>query len=243
MCTYERKNKMENIKTKIAIVIVILLIIALIAVSYLYSDYNIKQLELLTTEVNKILEVDLSKQDIDLKNKTERNYAEVEDSVKEYILRLKNIYVEMEQLASGINPNSIFAAQNMPDKKFDEIENIIDEYKNKSQNLITEYEELIDEEKIKENIRDAHFSIKKEYYINLYNEIMLSETMKNQFLELDEQIKNEKGRLYEKLNKIEKMREFLEEYDESWKIEEGKIQFTNLIRMTEYYNLLNQIID
>ena len=33
---------------------------------------------------------------------------------------------------------------------------------------------------------------------------MLSETMQNQFMKLDEEIKNEKGRLYEKLNKIEK---------------------------------------
>ena len=129
LCKYERKNKMENIKTKIAIVIVILLIVALIAVSYLYNGYNTKQLEILTIEVNKILEADLSKQYVDLKNNTERNYAEVEDAVKEYILKLKNIYVEMEQIVLTINPNSIFSAQNLPDKKLDEIFCLLKEYK------------------------------------------------------------------------------------------------------------------
>ena len=67
--------------------------------------------------------------------------------------------------------------------------------------------------------------------------------MQNQYNKLEEEIKNEKGKLYEKINKIEKMKTFLEDNDSSWTIKDDKIQFTNLNRMTEYYNLLNQIID
>ena len=72
---------------------------------------------------------------------------------------------------------------------------------------------------------------------------MLSQKMKNKFEDLDEEIKNEKARLYDKLNKIEKMKIFLKEHEDSWTLKDDKIQFTNLNRMTEYYNLLNQIID
>lgn len=234
---------MENKKTKIAIIIVILLIIALIVVSYLFNDFNTKQLALLTQEANEILESDLKEDSIDFEIKTEKNYAEVEDAVKEYISRLKNIYVEMEQMVSGINPNVIFSAQNVPDKNLDGIENIINEYKEKSQNLIAEYEELITEEKIMDNINNANISIRKDYYINLYTEVMLSETMKNQYMDLEEDIKNEKASLYDKLNKVEKMREFLEEHEDSWTIEGDRIQFKNLNRITEYYNLFNQIVD
>ena len=64
-----------------------------------------------------------------------------------------------------------------------------------------------------------------------------------QFMKLDEEIKNEKGKLYEKLNKIEKMKDFFEEYEDSWIIKDGQVQFTNVNRMIEYYNLFNQIID
>lgn len=234
---------MENKKTIVAIIIVIFLIGALIAVSYFYNDFNTKQLELLTEEANKILETDLKESTVNLKIKTEKNYAEVEKSIKEYISNLKNIYVEMEQLASGINPNVIFSAQNIPDKKLDGIEEIINDYKEKSQNLISEYEEFITEEKIMENIEDADISIRKEYYMNLYNEVMLSETIKNQYMKLDEEIKNEKGRLYDKLNKVEKMRQFLEEHEDSWTIEGDRIQFKNANRIIEYYNLFNQIVD
>lgn len=233
---------MENKKTKIAIIIVAILIITLIIVSYFYSNFNTKQMSLLTEEINKIVDTDLTENNIDFDIKTEKNYAKVEKSIKEYISKLKNIYVEMNQLASGINPNSIFSAQNMEDKNLNEIEEIINEYKEKSQNFITEYENLVAEQMIEDNINNVDISIRNSYYTNLYSEIMLSDVMKEQYSKLEEKIKNEKGRLYEKLNKIEKMKTFLEEHEDSWTIKEDKIQFTNLNRMTEYYNLLNQII-
>ena len=234
---------MENKKTKIAIVIVTLLIIGLIAISYFYNDYNTKQVGLLTQEANKILESKLIDYNVDFDIKTEKNYAEVEEAIKEYISKLKNIYVEMQEMVSGINPNSIFSAQNMPEKTLDEIDNIISDYKEKSQNLISEYEVLVTEEKIVENIENADISTRKEYYINLYNEVMLSETMQNQYNKLEEEIKNEKASLYEKLNKIGKMKIFLEEHVDSWVIEDGQVQFKNINRMIEYYSLFNQVID
>ena len=234
---------MENKRTTIALVIVILLVIALIVVSYFYNDFNTKQVSLLTSEANKILQGNLAEDNIDFKIRTEKNYAEVEESIKEYISNLKNIYEEMRQLVSGINPNSIFSAQNMPEKSLTEIEKIINEYKQKSQTLISEYENLITESKIKENINNADITSRNEYYINLYNEVMLSETMKKQYAELEEEIKNEKANLYDKLNKIEKMRKFLEENEDSWTIEGDRIQFKNVNRMTEYYNLFNQVVD
>ena len=234
---------MEHKKTLVAIIVIILLIIALIVTSYFYNDFNTKQVSLLTSEANKILQGNLAEDNIDFKIRTEKNYAEVEESIKEYISNLKNIYEEMRQLVSGINPNSIFSAQNMPEKSLTEIEKIINEYKQKSQTLISEYENLITESKIKENINNADITSRNEYYINLYNEVMLSETMKKQYAELEEEIKNEKANLYDKLNKIEKMRKFLEENEDSWTIEGDRIQFKNVNRMTEYYNLFNQVVD
>lgn len=234
---------MENKKTKIAIIILIILIIALIAISYFYSQFNSQQLSLLSEEVNKILKTDLIEENIDFEIKTEKDYAEVEDAIKEYLSNLKNIYVKMQELVSGINPNSIFSTKNVQDKNLDEIDNIITEYKEKSQNLITEYEELVSEERIKENIENIDILVRKDYYINVYNEIMLSQVMQEQYQELEEEVKNEKARLYEKLNKLEKIKVFLEENEDSWTVKNDKIQFTNIIRMTEYYNLINQVID
>lgn len=234
---------MENKKTKIAIIIVILLIVVLIVVSYFYNDFNTKQVALLSKEANKILEADLTQNNIDFQIKAEKNYAKVEKSIKEHTSKIRNIYIEMEEMVSGINPNLIFSAQNMEDKNLEGIEKIIDEYKEKSQNLISEYEELITEEKITKNINKEDIAIRKEYYIKLYNEIMLSDVMKSQYNKLGEEIKNEKGKLYDKLNKIQKIKEFFENNESSWIIKDNKIQVTNLNKMTEYYNLVDQIID
>ena len=60
---------------------------------------------------------------------------------------------------------------------------------------------------------------------------------------LEEELKNEKANLYDKLNKIGKMRDFLEEHKDSWTIKDDKIHFTNVNRMTEYYGIFNQVID
>lgn len=72
---------------------------------------------------------------------------------------------------------------------------------------------------------------------------MLSDMMKEKYTLLNEKVKDEKSKLYEKINKIDKINEFLRKNSDSWTIKDDKIQFTNLNRMTEYYNLLNQLTD
>ena len=128
---------------------------------------------------------------------------------RSYISDLKNIYVEMEEMNTGINPNNIFSARNMQDKDLKEIDDIINEYKEKSQNCISELEEMITEEKISENISKKDISPRNEYYTDLYNTVMLSDVMKNQYRSLEEKVKDEKSKLYDKLNKIDKIKKFL----------------------------------
>ena len=234
---------MENKKVIIAIVIVVILIIGIVCGTFIFGNFNKEQTKLLTEESNKILQSDISKDNIDFNIKTQKNYAVVEKSIKEYISELKNIYVEMEELNSGINPNNIFTAQNMQDKDLKEIEGIINEYKEKSQNCISELEEMLTEEKISENITKNNFSSRKDYYTGLYNTVMLSDVMKKQYNSLEEKVKDEKSELYDKINKIDKIREFLDKNKDAWTIKDDKIQFTNLNRMTEYYNLLNKLTD
>ena len=234
---------MENKKVIVAIVIVVILIIGIVGGTFIFGNFNKEQTKLLTEESNKILQSDISKDNIDFNIKTQKNYAVVEKSIKEYISELKNIYVEMEELNSGINPNNIFTAQIMQDKDLKEIEGIINEYKEKSQNCISELEEMLTEEKISENITKNNFSSRKDYYTGLYNTVMLSDVMKKQYNSLEEKVKDEKSELYDKINKIDKIKEFLEKNKDAWTIKDDKIQFTNLNRMTEYYNLLNKLTD
>ena len=234
---------MENKRVIISIIVVLILIVGIVVGTYFLGWFNKEQTKLLTDETNKILQADITTENIDFNIKTTKNYATVEKAVKEYVSSLKNIYVEIDELNTGINPNNIFTAQNMEDKDLSEVDDIVKEYKEKSQDAIKELEELLTEEKIQENINKRDFSNRKDYYVELYNTIMSSNAMKKQYNSLEEKIKDEKSKLIDKVNQIDKISEFLKKNSDSWEIKDDKIQFTNLNRMTEYYSLLNKLID
>ena len=227
----------------ILLIILIILIIAIVGFNFAFSEFNNKQTNILTEETNKILQSDITKENIDFNIKTERNYAVVEKAIKEYISELKNIYKEISEIDENINPNNIFSAQNMQDKELKAIDEIITDYNDKIQETTDELEDLLKEDKIKENITKREISQRKEYYINLYNTIMFSDVMKTQYRNLESEIETEKSKLTDKLKQIEKTNEFLKKNSDSWTIKNDKIQFTNLIRMTEYYNLLNKLAE
>ena len=234
---------MENKKTIIGIIIVVILIIGLIVASYLYSDFNKKQLNLLTDETNTILKSDILTEGINLEIKSEKNYATVEKAIKEYLLKLKNIYSNIDETYNQINPNDIFSAKNIEDKNFEEVDAILANYKEKGENSISEYKELTKEENISKNIKDKNITSRTDYYIDLYNTVMLSDVMKEKYASIENEIERKKDELNNKIEKLGKIEYFLKENNRYWSIKDDKIQFNNVNKMTEYYNLLNKIED
>lgn len=231
---------MENKKTIIGIIIVVILIIGLVVVSYLYNTFNKNQTNILAEETNKILESDLTVDNIDFDIKTEKGFATVENAIKEYISKIKNVYVEMDNTCKGINPDNIFTAENMPDKSLDEIETIINDYKEKGQNLLDEYDELIKEENITKYIEEKNIKTRKNYFIELYKSAMLSDSMKAEYQIIRNEVSSRKDDLYSKLNYLEKVKEFLDENKRSWSIKDDKIVLNSNI-VGEYYSLLNRV--
>ena len=121
---------MENKKTIIGIIIVVILIIALIAASYLYYDFSNKQLNILKDETNSILQSNILTDEINSEIKTDRNFAIVEKSIKEYIGELKNKYTDINNMYSELNPNDIFSAQNLEGTNMEKAKNTIENFKN-----------------------------------------------------------------------------------------------------------------
>lgn len=234
---------MENKKTIIGIVIVVILIITLVGVSYFYYKFNTEQVKKLTEESNILLQTDIASETINEEIKTEKDFAVVEKSMKEYLLKMQNIYKEIDDLCTNINPDNIFVAQNIENKDFEKVDTIINEYEEKADNLLQEYKELEKEENVKKFIEEKSFSRKKDYYIELYNSVMLNDTMKEEYSLLESKIEKKKDEISNKLDEIEEIKEFLEENEKYWKINDDKIQFTNVSIMTQYYELLSQLIE
>lgn len=231
---------MENKKTIIGIVILIILIISICFGAYTYNKKNAEQLSLLTDETNKILQTNLSTDQIDLELKTEKDYAVVEKTIKEYISKIRSVYLEASEFVD-INPNDVFTGNNVENQNFDKVEEIISDYKTKIENCQNEFNDLIKEENIIKNIEEKNIKTRKDYYINLYKTVMLSDVMKEKYTNLHSKIEKAKDKVTENVSKLEKIEKFLEDNNKFWKInEEGKIEFSNINKMTEYYNLLNR---
>ncbi len=234
---------MENKKTIIGIIILLILIIVTVVGAYFYNRTSTEQINLLTDETNQLLQSDILKDDIDSKIKTEKNYAIVEKSIKEYLSKIKNLYTDMKETNNEINPHIIFQAENVKGENFTVVDNIISNYKEKAQKDFEEYEELIKEENIINGFEENKITNRKEYYKNLYKTVMLSDVMKSKYSNIQEKIEKEKDNIIERANKLTKIKEFLIENKKYWNVKEDKIQFTNIGKMTEYYNLINQLVD
>lgn len=234
---------MENKKLIIGIIIVVILIIGIAVSAISFGKFDKEQVKLLADETNKLLETDIETDEIDLEIKTKKNYAIVEKSIKEYLLKLKNIYVATQEIENQINPNEIFSAQNIEEKNFSKVDEIIKDYKEKAEENMDEYKNIIKEENILDNINNKNISGKEEYYVDLYKTVMLSDSMKQKFETLGNQIERQKDGVIEKLNNIEKIKKFLEENDKYWEIKDEKIQFNSMNKITEYYNLLNKFAE
>lgn len=234
---------MENRKTIIGIIIVIVLIIALIVASYMYSRFNSKQIEIFTEETNIILQSDIAKTDVNEEIKTKSNYGKVEKAIKEYVAKLKNMYTEIDNINKEINPNNIFSAENLKDKETDKIEEIIKEYEKKNKDYLSEYQKAIEEEQIMKNIENRELKIRKTYFKELYKTVMLSDIMKQQYTNIESNIEKEQEQLNENIEQLEKIKDYLEDNKKYWTIKNEKIQFSNINKMTEYYNLVNKLLD
>ena len=234
---------MGNKRLIAGIIVIVILIIGLIATSYLYSQFNVEQLEILTEESNKILQMDIATDEIETDIKTVQSYGVVEQNIKEYIVKLKNIYKEVEKLNKDINPEIIFSAENVnaENKSLEKIETFIQENRQKAKEYLQQYEELIKEENILQNMNEEEINFKKDYFIELYKTVMLGESMEGQLSLLQRKIENEKDELYTKLNIVSQIKQYLQDNEKYWSIKDGKIELNANI-MTEYYNLVNEII-
>ena len=233
---------MENRKTIIGIIIVIVLIIALVVVSYLYSEFSNKQLNILKEETNTILQSNIVTDEINSEIKADKNFGIVEKAIKEYTSEIRNKYIEINKIDSELNPNEIFSAEKLQDSNMDDINKIIDEYKNQTQKISLECKEQIEEENIIKNIESQNIKQRKNYYEDLYKTIMLSETMKKQYETITSEIDKKEQQIYNKLEKLKNIENYLKNNKEFWTIKDNKVQFSNINKMTEYYNLVNELL-
>ena len=232
---------MKNKKVIIIMIIIIVLILAVISGIFMYNKFQQQELKQLTEEANKLLQQDLINDEIDNQIKTNKNYAIVEKTIKEYLTNIKNTYLEIEKLNSALDADKIFSASNVEDKKFKNIGKLVEEDKQKGKENLEKCKDMIKEENIIEAINSQEISLNKEYYIEIYKTIMLSDSMKNQYEKIEQKVEKSKDKLYDNLTIISNTQKYLESHSKYWSTKDGKLFFQNTSVMTGYYNLRNEL--
>ena len=227
-------------KKKIILIVVILLLIAGGTIAYLYMT-DMKQEEILIQEVNKISELDLSSDDVDMDIKTKGDYAIVEKAIKDYINEYSNITKATINIMNDEKIEDILSIENYkkdgPDfvetKKY--VENSKKEFNDNIQKLI----ELTNEESIKKNIEKANLT--DNYYLELYNNLMLGEEMSQDLKDTEADLVDSKEMLNEVYDTQENVIDFLVKNKGKWSIEGDELQFESDDLANKYEELIDSL--
>ena len=191
----------------------------------------------LRREVNSLAKLDITKDRYNTKIKTRGGYAVVEKAIKEY---LDNDAVSLQKVLVIMNDKKISRLLS-----YDNYKNDGPEFKN-SLNYITTNKEVfnkeidslinnLDEKNIKKYIRTK---TKDKYYINLYDELMLSSKFTKEFNNTKSMLENTKTHVNNIFDTSSEVLNFLILYKDDWVLEDNQIKF----RKQEQYNYYMELV-
>lgn len=227
---------MGNKRLIFAIIVVIALIAGLIG-GYVYIQNNTIQASELQKEITSVIEKDLLNEDVNMIIKTKGNYGKVEKTVKEYLNNVKSLNLQAQNFCGDSEITSILSAENLEaDENLTVVSQKVEEYKATLATLKTNTENITSQVAILEAIENTGV---KENYIDVYKNIMENEGLQTKLTNAQTKIKNELDEAEKRLEGLEKVVTFLKENSKYWEVNEGKLQFTNVNKLTQYYQLLN----
>ena len=228
---------MGNKKLIIAIIVVVLLIAGIVG-GYLYLQNGSKQAEILQEEAKKIAETDILKDEIDMQIKAGGQYGKVEETVKNYLNDVRNTYLEVKSYCNDEEISKILSAENIKQdsKELSVVNEKIDNLSQKLEDIKAKTEKIADENNILDAIKEKNL---KSNYVDVYKNIMLNETIQAKLTQAKQEIEQEIEQAWKKIENLEQTVNFLKDNAKYWNLNGDKIQFTNVNKLAEYYELLN----
>lgn len=191
----------------------------------------------LKNEVEYLSKLDITKDRYNKKTVTRGKYAVVEKSIKKY---LDDYHLELQEVLKLINDKELTTILSYDNYSTDGPEFIKSlEYLNTSKETFNKkVDDLINkfgDEEIKNNI---YKSTKEEYYVNLYDNLMLSSNMRSNYNSTIELLKSTKSRMNNVYDTSIEVLNFLVLYKDDWVVEDGEIKF----KTQDLYNYYNELI-
>ena len=229
---------MGNKRLIFAIIIVIILI-AVVVGGFLYVQDNSKQATILQQEMSTFLEKNiLGDEELDMEIKSTGNYGVVEKTVKDYINNVRTLYKKAKDFVNDSEISNIVSAENIlaDEEELTVVSEKINEYKTKFDELENEVKNITDQIIILDAIEKTNV---KQSYIDVYKNIMDNEALQTKLTNAQKKIEEEIEKTKDKVSGLEKLVKFLKTNSKYWEVNDGKLQFTNVNKLAEYYQLLN----
>ena len=216
------------------------IIIDVILIVVFLSVRDVTMLNDLKKEVKSLNKLDVTKDRYNRKIITKGNYAVVESAIKEYLDDYAVLLQDSLKVVKDPTLISILSYDNYVSDGPDFVKSL--EYLNSNKKSFNENIDLLlsdlEEDKIKNYINDK---TDKEYYINLYRELMLNDDMKDSFSETKELLIHSKTQMNNIYDTSIEVLTFLANNKDNWKAEDGEIKFLEEDLYNQYISLISKI--
>ncbi len=237
--TKKKLTKKQKKKLSIIIVSVIIIIFTIITI-YLVSK-DIKQEDILKNEINNMINTsDISKDDYKSSIKTGGDYAIVEKTIKEYWQKYAKNFQELMEILDDKTLSNCLSADNYKNdgKEFTKTKEYIKSSKEKMNQKTATLSKMLSEDYIKKQIKEKHLD---KYYNNLYEELMLKGTAKEDFTSATENLEKISDKINNILSVEEEVINLLSNNQDKWNVGEDKIIFKDTDLLNQYNTLVAKL--
>ena len=197
-------------------------------------------LNYLRREMSTLNQLNMATDRYNLKIKTKGDYAIVEKTIKEYLDETAVLLQDTLQITQDSKFMKVLTYDHYEEDGPDFEESIAylekkkEEFNQNMDSLLNRLEE--------ENIKNyIHTKTKNSYLCNLYDELILNDTMKGDLEETSNLVLKSKERINHLLDTSTSLLKFLVSNKDSWVLEEGEIRFKTESLYQKYIQYVNQV--
>lgn len=214
------------------VILCVTLVGGYLTIGYTYQEYRLKD------EVSKLIELDISKDKYNTKYVTLGDYRKVESSIKEYLDEYASCMQEINTLVNDSKINKLISYDNLSSDSYSDSINYLNSTLDRINKDIDKLIDLSDELNIRNYI--LRYDLDK-YYVNLYNELMLSEEM-SEVIKLDsEYLLKYKEEINNKFNACSDIFKLLDSNRDNYSLEDGEIKFRDNDLVNQYNSYIDMI--
>lgn len=218
---------------------IILILVLLIAVAGGTAFLTLQQIGILRQETEKILALDVEKEELDTNIYAKGDYGRVEETIKEYMgeyissLRTIKTIFQDQEFADLLSVNNIQTDGPL----FTQSLQYLQEKEETAEAAFQQLEDLAETERIQAAIEGKGL---KGFFKKLYRTQMLENIQAN-FMYGKEEIQEAREKVSSSLASRRNAIQFLVEYKDNWKLEDGKLKFDSNSLLKQYNALAEAI--